>query len=70
MDNLIDKKFEQLDKEKINSLQLIGEIYDEGNLSNYYRDYIINHCSKASIDKMFINSYDQISESIVSASLF
>ena len=69
MDNLIDKKFEQLDKEKINSLQLIGEIYDEENLSNYYRDYIINHCSKASINKMFINSYDDISDSLVSASI-
>lgn len=69
MDNLIDKKFEQLDKEKINSLQLIGEIYDEENLSNYYRDYIINHCSKASINKMFINSYDHISDSLVSASI-
>lgn len=69
MDNLIDKKFEQLNKQKINSLQLIGEIYDEENLCNYYRDYIINHCSTASINKMFINSYDDISDSLVSASI-
>ena len=68
MDNLIDKKFEQLEKQKINSLQLIGEIYDEENLTNYYRDYIMNHCSKASINKMFINSY-HIPDSLVSASI-
>lgn len=69
MDNLIEKKYKLFKNNKINALQLIGEVYDEENLCNYYRDYIMNHCSDASIKKMIINSYDKMADSLVSASL-
>jgi len=69
MDNLIDKKYQQFNKNKINGLQLIGEIYDQDNLCNYHRDYIINHCSGVAINKMILVSYNDIADALVSASI-
>jgi len=69
MDNLIDNKYQQFNKNKINGLQLIGEIYDRDNLCNYHRDYIINHCSDAAINKMIYISYNKMVNSNVSESI-
>ena len=69
MDNLIDNKYQQFNKNKINGLQLIGEIYDPDNLCNYHRDYIINHCSDAAINKMIYISYNKMVNSNVSESI-
>tara|TARA_Y100000389_G_scaffold204586_1_gene258164 strand:- start:4157 stop:4369 length:213 start_codon:yes stop_codon:yes gene_type:complete len=69
MDNLIDNKYQQFNNNKINALQLIGEIYEPDNLCNYHRDYIINHCSGDAINKMISISYNDVTDALVSASI-
>ena len=48
----IDYKFDLYNKNKLTSLELINEIYDDNNLFNKIRNYIINYCSLTSKIKM------------------
>ena len=57
--NLINwNKNTEFNKNKINALQIINEIYNENNLKNKNRNYILEYCSTIAIKKMEkINPY-------------